>query len=42
MKGAGRRLDLPPSGGCDGVGRFSGGRDLRLLPPENSGVIYCD
>ena len=41
-EGAGLRLDLPPTGGCDVGGVFAGGGDLRLLPPEHSSAIYCD
>ena len=34
MEGTVRRLGLPPSGGCDGVGGVTGGGYLRLLPPD--------
>ena len=42
MEEAGRNLDLPPAGGCNGVGGVAGGGDLRLLLLEHSGAIYCD
>ena len=41
VEGAERRLGLPPTGGCDGRGRFAGGGDLCLPPPEHSSAIYC-
>ena len=42
VEGAGRILVLPPAGGCDGGGRFAGGGDLHLPPPEHSCKIYLD
>ena len=38
----GRGIGLPPTGGCNGGGRFTGGGDLRLPPTEHSHTIYCD
>ena len=41
-EGTGRRLGLPPSGGCNGGNGGTGGGDLLLSPPEHRGAIYCD
>ena len=41
-EGTGWRIGLPPTGGCDGGGAVSVGRDLSLPPPEHRGTIYCD
>ena len=41
-EGMGRRMVLPPAGGCDGRGGFAGHGDLRLPPPEHSRAVYCD
>ena len=41
-EGTGRKMGLPPNGGCDGRGGLIGGGDLRLLPPEHSRKVYCD
>ena len=41
-EGAGQRLDLTPTGGCDVGGGVARGGDLRLPPPEHSGAIYCE
>ena len=41
-EGMGQSLGLPPTGGCGGGGGVAGGGDLRLLPPEHHGSIYCD
>ena len=41
-EGTGRRLSLPPAGGCDGGVGLAGGGDLRLLPPEHNHTVYCD
>ena len=42
VEGAGRRMDLPPSGGYDGGGGFAGGGNLLLPSPEHSSAIYCN
>ena len=42
VEGAGKRLGLPPYGGCDGGGGVAGVGDLRLLSPEHSSAIYCN
>ena len=42
LEGEGRRLGLPPYGGCDGGGGVAGVGDLRLLSPEHSSAIYCN
>ena len=42
VEGLGRRLDLPPDGGCNGGGRVGGGGDLRHPPLEHSSTMYCD
>ena len=42
VEGAGRRLGLPPYGGCDGGGGVAGVGDLRLPSPEHSSAIYCN
>ena len=41
-EGAGRRMGLTPTGGCDGGGRFAGGGDLRILLREQISAIYCN
>ena len=38
----GRRVGLTTTEGCNGIGRLTGGGDLRLLPPEKSHTVYCD
>ena len=34
-------MGLSLAGGSDGVGGFTGGGDLRLLPPEHSYKVHC-
>ena len=38
----GQRLGLPPAGGCNGGGRFTGGGDLNIPLPKHSHTIYCN
>ena len=38
----GRRVGIPPTGGCDGKGITAGGGDLRLPPPEHGCKVYCN
>ena len=39
-EGMGWRLGLPPSRGCNGVDRLSGGGELHIPPPEHSRTLY--
>ena len=39
---AGKDIGLTPTGGCNGGGVHTGGRDICHPPPEHSCTIYCD
>ena len=35
-------MDIPPTGGRDDRNGTVGGRDPRILPPEQNFTVYCD
>ena len=38
----GQRVEIHPTGGCDGEGGAAGGGYLRILPPEQICTVHCD
>ena len=42
MEETGRRMGLPSPKRCDGGGKFAGGGDLDIHPPEHRSAIYCN